>query len=545
MTDEQASVSLEDDVAKARCEDEHLYFTRYFFKQRQGIKFRVNWHHALIGDRVQDVIDGKIENLLITVSPGSSKTEMIVVNLIARGLALNPRSRFLHLSGSDTLASLNSSTARDIITSDEYQRFWPLKLADDSKAKKRWNVILNGQEAGGVYATALGGQVTGFRAGHMADGFQGALVIDDPIKPEDAFSRPKVDHANRRLVTTVKSRKANPKTPIILVMQRVGENDPVGFIEKGNLGLNFTHVRIPAVIDEAFVRSLDPKYQALVERGPQVNGRFSYWPYKEPIDQLLAMERGDGRDQNGARISRHVFTSQYQQAPVALGGNIIKGENFFRYTILPRILRRKIFADTAQKTKEQNDFSVFAEYGVGVDGLLYLLDQIRGKWEAPELQRRAIAFWQKCRARDVELFGQLRKLVVEDKSSGTGLIQTLRLPPYNIPIEPLERAKDKLTRVMDALPYQEARQIGVPENAPFTNDFVAECEAFTADDSHDFDDQVDPFVDAVDDMLQAGNKIKQWEQLGEKTPEEKTNGAQVRVNQKTRSLIAPTRTAKI
>ncbi len=501
------------ELAKLRCEEEHLFFTRYFFKQRQGIKFRVNWHHQLISDTIEDVITGKIKNVIITVSPGSSKTEIVVINLIARGLARNPRARFLHLSGSDSLASLNSATARDIITSDEYQQFWPLKIADDSKSKKRWNVLVNDQPAGGVYATSLGGQVTGFRAGHMTEGFQGAIIIDDPIKPEDAFSRSKLDAANRKLITTVKSRKANPATPIVIVMQRIAESDPVGFVEGGNLDGDWAHVKIPALIDDAYVKALDPKYQKLVTSAERDDkGRFSYWPYKEPLEQLLAMERGDGADQSGARISRHVFTSQYQQNPVALGGNIIKGEYFTRYTVLPKIKYRKIFADTAQKTKEHNDFSVFEEWGYGIDGKIYLLDMIRGKWEAPELQRRAIAFWNKAKARDIEYFGQLREMIVEDKSSGTGLIQTIKLMNH-IPIKAVERNKDKVTRVMDGLPYLEALQVAVPQDAPYTNDFVAECEAFTADDSHDFDDQVDPMLDAIDDLLSNRNKLKQWEAL--------------------------------
>lgn len=505
-----------DTVAQSQCETDHLFFSRYHFKARQNIKFLVNWHHRLIADVIDDVIAGVLKNVVITVSPGSSKTELVVINFIARGLAINPWARFLHLSGSDSLASLNSSTAREIVTSDEYQKFWPLKLADDASAKKRWNVLVNGNLAGGVYATSLAGQVTGFRAGHMAPGFQGAILIDDPIKPEDAFSRTKIDAANRKLLTTVKSRRANPDTPIILVMQRLAENDPVGFIEKGNVEGDWTFIKIPAVIDADYVKTLKPKYQTLVAESESVNGRFSYWPYKEPIQQLLSMERGDGSDQNGAKISRHVFTSQYQQSPVALGGNIIRGEYFHRYTILPKIKWRKMFADTAQKVKERNDFSVFEEWGLGVDGKIYLLDLIRGRWEAPELQRRAIAFWAKAKARDVEGFGQLREMPVEDKSSGTGLIQTLKMPPYNIPIKAIERVKDKLTRVMDGLPYIESGMVCIPAEASFTNDFIAENEAFTADDSHDFDDQVDPMLDAIDDFLQAGNTMKQWEALGSK-----------------------------
>jgi predicted phage terminase large subunit-like protein len=504
-------------LIRDECEVDHLFFTQYFFKLRQNIKFKVNFHHAIMADCVQGVIDGRIKNLVITVSPGSSKTELVVINLIARGLALNPWSRFLHLSGSDSLAGQNSATAREIVRSDEFQSLWPMHISEDADSKKRWNVMVNGQIAGGVYATSIGGQVTGFRAGHMASGFQGAIIIDDPIKPEDAFSRPKLERASRQLVTTVKSRKANPDTPIILIMQRIASHDPVGFIESGNLGRDWTFVKIPAVIDEKYLGTLDPKYRTMIDpQTPQVNGRQSYWPYKEPLDQLLAMERGEGTDQSGSRVSRHVFSSQYQQEPIMLGGNIIKGASFTRYKMLPKIKTRKIFADTAQKTKERNDYSVFACYGLGEDGRLYLIDLIRGKWEAPDLQQRASDFWKKHRLMPTENLGQLRKMHVEDKSSGTGLIQTLKLPPYNVQIEGIERTTDKLTRVMDALPYIEAGMICIPEDEGFTSDFISECEAFTADDTHDFDDQVDTLCDACMIMLSSENKIKQWEALAEK-----------------------------
>lgn len=507
-------------VEKDLCEREHLYFIRYFFMARQNIKFRVNWHHQLIADHLQKVIDGEIENLLITVSPGSSKTEIAVINFMARGLALNPRARFLHLSGSDSLASLNSATARDIILSDEFQKFWPMHIADDSSAKKRWNVELDGQIAGGVYATSLGGQITGFRAGHMADGFQGAIVIDDPEQPEIAFSKTKLEAANRRLITTVKSRRANPLTPIILIMQRIAEFDCAGFIESGNFEGNWTHIKIPALIDDAYVKTLDLKYQQLItESERDEKGRFSYWPYKEPLKQLLAMESGGGSDSNGQKISRHVMNSQYQQSPVALGGNIIKSEHFVRYKILPKLKHRMIFADTAMKTGERNDFSVFEEWGLAFDGKIYLLDLIRGKWEAPELQKRAIAFWRKCSAKDVEHFGQLRKMIVEDKASGTGLIQSIRTPEtiagqsiVRIPIEGIERNKDKFTRVNDALPYIEAGCVCIPEDSVYTNDFVSECESFTADDSHIHDDMVDCLIDAVMNLLSNG-LLRRWEQL--------------------------------
>lgn len=478
----------------------------------------MNWHHKVFSDAIQEVIDGKVKNLVVNVPPGSTKTEMFVISFIARGLALNPRARFLHLSASNELALLNSQTARDVVQSEEYQRFWRYSIADDSNAKGRWNIMLDGQKAGGVYATSTGGQVTGFRAGHMAPGFQGAIIIDDPLKPEDAFSKPKLDAANRKLLTTIKSRKANPNTPIVLVMQRIGENDPTAFIKAGNLPGKWKFITIPALIDENYIlENLDAKYHALVERTPQDDKkRFSYWPYKELVDELVKMESGEGIDQTGSRISRHVFASQYQQSPVALGGNIIKSSYIQRYKVLPQIKYRKIYGDTAQKTKEANDFSVFECWGLGIDNRIYLLDMIRGKWEAPELRKRAVDFWRKHANgpnTDITLIGSLREMIIEEMASGTGLIQDLKLPPLNIPIKGIIRTKDKLTRVMDALPYLESGMVYVPEDAPFTSDFVTECESFTADDTHAHDDQIDPMIDAIMDLLSTGNKLKTWESL--------------------------------
>lgn len=501
-------------IQKTLLEQDNLYFTRYFFKARQAASFRVNWHHAYITDCLRKVMTGEIENLVINVSPGSSKTELAIINLMAQSLAANPWCRFLHLTGADNLASLNSSTTRDIIRSEEFQKFWPLKIADDSDSKKQWNVMVGNQKAGGVYATSLGGQVTGFRAGHMADGFWGAILIDDPIKPEDAYSKVKLEAANRKLVSTVKSRRANPKTPIIIIMQRIAAMDPTGFVKAGGLPGKWTHIKIPALLTKDYIEALPDKYKRMIKDAEEdQSGRMSYWPYKEPLADLLSAERGEGTDLNGQRVSRFVFTGQYQQEPVALGGNIIKGEHFVKYKVLPRIKYRFIYADTAQKTNEWNDFSVFEEWGVGEDNKIYLLDLLRGKWESPELRSRAIMFWSKCKEREVLKFGSLRKLKVEDKSSGTDLIQSLHLPPYNIPIEGIERDKDKITRVMDALPYIESKQVCVPEDAPFTADFITECEAFTADDTHEFDDQIDPALDAIQDLLSANNKIKTWEAL--------------------------------
>ncbi|AIS96986.1 terminase-like family protein [Burkholderia thailandensis E254] len=497
--------AIERAVLKAKCERDHLFFSRYFFKHRQAIKFRVNWHHVLIADTVQRVIDGKLKNVVINVPPGSSKTELVAINLIARGLALNPRARFLHISYSDDLALLNSEAARDIVASAEYQALWPLEIADDAKSKKRWNVLVGGKKAGGVYAVSLGGQITGFRAGHMAEGWQGAIIIDDPLKVEDAYSKTNRNKANRKLLSTVKSRKANPDTPIIVIMQRLAEEDPTGFIKSGKLPGEWEFIEIPALITDAYVEKLPVHVRERVECTERdADGRFSYWPYKEPLHDLLASEKADP----------YVFNGQYMQRPSPLGGGIIQSGKFLRYGALPQLQYRKIFADTAQKTAERNDYSVFECWGLGYDNRLYLIDLVRGKWKAPELKRRAIDFWNKHAAIGADDPGApvLRQMKVEDKSSGTGLIQDIQAEG-GIPIEGIERVKDKLTRVMDVVSHIDAGNVGVPLDAPWVSDFLTECDSFTADDTHMHDDQIDPMVDAINDMLGGAKDLSVWERL--------------------------------
>ena len=190
------------------------------------------------------------------------------------------------------------------------------------------------------------------------------------------------------------------------------------------------------------------------------------------------------------------WLSLYQQSPIVVGGELIKGEWFKRYTTLPKLEYKKIFADTAQKKGKHNDYTVFECWGYA-DGNIYLIDLVRKKMESPELRRTANDFWNKHAQSDN---GRLREMCIEDKASGTGLIQDIKAHD-KIPIKAIQRNIDKLTRVQDVLTYIENGYVYIPENASFVSDFIAECEAFTADDAHDHDDQIDPLCDAIDNMI--------------------------------------------
>ncbi|RSE33393.1 phage terminase large subunit [Acinetobacter junii] len=491
---------LEMQLERERCEKEHLFFTRRFFLPRMGFKFSVNWHHEYIADKIDQVISGKVKNLVINVPPGSGKTELLT-NLIARGLARNARSRFLYLSYSQSLVEDVSATARNIVKSVDFQSLWPVKISTSTDAKSSWKTTVDGYDAGHVYSASMGGQVTGRRAGTLAnEGFTGAIILDDPLKPEDAFSKSARKKANRKILNTVNSRKAKSDTPIILIMQRLHVEDPTNFVMTGNVPGEWEQISIPALIDDDYIDQLPEHIRCKVPRDVErdQHGRQSYWPLKESLESLLQLEKG-GEDKDGATVSRYTFASQYMQNPKKLGGDLVKVEWFPRYVELPILKWRAIWADTAQKIKKHNDFSVFLCAGLGYDNNLYIIDVKRGKWEAPQLLKEAKSFINKHKESNTKI-GKLRYMAVEDKASGTGLIQTI-VKETTLPIRAIQRDEDKLSRTMDVILYVEDRRVFLPANAPWLLNYIEEIEGLTADWTHDHDDQWDPTIDAINDSL--------------------------------------------
>ena len=117
----------------------------------------------------------------------------------------------------------------------------------------------------------------------------------------------------------------------------------------------------------------------------------------------------------------------------------------------------------------------------------YMIDQIRGHWESPELLKRAALFWSQHN-REGDPVG---KFLVEEATAGPGLMQQLR--EMGIPTEGLTRVKDKAARVQDVLPYISNGLVFIPgqwnQHESWVDDFLNECAAFTQAMTHAHDDQ--------------------------------------------------------
>ena len=486
-------------------ESDFLMFCRFFFKVRLSYKMKINPHHVLMARTMERVFNGDIKRLIINVPPGYTKTEMCVIMFIAWSMAKRPKSKFIHVTYADTLVLENSLAVRDTIMTEEYQAMWPMDLRQDSKSKSTWK----NTSGGGLNARPAGGQITGLRAGQPDGDFSGAFIVDDPIKPDDRNSEKIVNNINARFNGTFRSRLMQERnTPMIVIMQRIAENDPSGFLLKGGTGEMWHHLSLPVMISSA-----DDNGNPV--EAPKQNTHARIIPHNLPDGPLWDFKH-DESEIESLRIDPFTFSAQYMQNPSPLGGGIFK-ESWWRYYPMGgiRFERRVIFVDTAQKTKEANDYSCFQCWGE-FENNIYLIDLIKGKWEAPELLRRARLFWNKHYGTGLaRTTGRLEYMGIEDKSSGTGLIQQLADPietsDIRIPVVAIPRHIDKLTRAQDAVPYIHAGRVLLPEGADFVLDYVSEFSLFSSDDSHLHDDQVDPTLDAISNMLgEKQNKGGVW-----------------------------------
>lgn len=463
-------------IERALCAASFSDFVQLAWPQIIPDRLKWGWHMDAVADHLMAVASGQINRLLVNVPPGTSKSTMIGVMYPAWlwGPGGQAHHRYIGAAHEQGLAVRDSRLMRELVTSPWYQERWPTALKGDQNEKLYFE-----NEGRGFRQACAVSSMTG-RRGHT-------VAWDDPLSPAKAHSEPARKEATRILTETVPTRLNDPiESAIIIVMQRVHEKDPSGYIITEGLG--YEHLCIP------------------MEYEPRPNKSTIGWkdPRTEP-GELLSPERFPQSviDRDKKAMGSYAWAGQMQQRPAPLGGGMFKGEWWRYYDSPPPIVWRGIWADTAQKTKEANDYSVFQCWGATEDGRAVLLDQIRGKWEAPELLEQARAFWAKHKA--VIGMGSLRSLSIEDKVSGTGLIQTLRRE--GVPVQGIQRGpgQDKTTRAMDAIPSIEAGLVWIPRNTPWLSDFLEETAAFP-NGAHD--DQVDPLCDAVSSViLRTGQKF--------------------------------------
>ncbi|HBR2153302.1 TPA: phage terminase large subunit [Klebsiella pneumoniae] len=528
-------------IIRSKSTKSFLNFTRIWFELIQGDRLLVNWHHRLMASKIDDLLAGRLvpRNLIINIPPGGTKTEFFSIHFPAYVNALVQEKRLkrfrnLNISFADTLVKRNSRRTRDIIASREYQEFWPCSFGVNQA--EEWEVKdERGRSIGQTVSRSSNGQITGGRGGYYGPEFSGMVMLDDYNKPVDMLSESRRKSANTLLVNTIRSRRGDKSkehpTPFVSIQQRLHTDDATGFMLAGGMGVPFHHVAIPAMIDEKYIQSLDEPWRSLCwetvkDTDSVVVGGvryWSYWPQMEDVNDLLQLWEKD----------RYTFLSQYQQNPMALTGGIIDTSWFRTYTTLPKLTHRAVYVDTnSGKVEDWLDYTVFTLAGMGVDGNLYIIDVVRGRWDPEDLLKKAEEVWEKWRMSGSMRVMPLRHMAIEEKQAGQGLITTLKKRSQTpgqlaIPVREIPRGtgQNKLVRCLNVIPQIKTGKVFVP--ATHTDDgqklssifyedgtiagstewvltAMTECAAFSADDSHDNDDILDTWMDAIDDNLISG-----------------------------------------
>jgi predicted phage terminase large subunit-like protein len=461
-------------------EEDFFEFVKWVFEVIYRKPFIANWHHKTLCQIMMDIYDGKLHHTLINIPPRYSKTEIVIKMFPAWCYAKNPKCNFFHVSYSDDLALDNSSSVKKIIESVEFQERWCVPLKKDSTAKKKWKT----EEDGEFGATASGGQVTGFGAGVLgATEFSGAFLIDDPIKPDDAKSDTIRNSINRRFDETFISRLNDKSTPMIIIMQRLHEEDPTGYLLDGNTELKFTHINLPA-INEDGPSKYDPR---------QVGEALWSFKHNEEDMELMRIK------------SAMVYAGQYQQRPAPKEGNIFQDKHVHFYKTLPENIYFKVhswdmtFKEQSKSKKGKVDYVVGTEWGkqAGSDRLYLFPDMVREKMGFSKTLKTVHEFARK--------HPDYKAILIEDKANGSGIIDMLSKqytdeegniwPKLRRVIE-VEPNGSKQERLEGQIPMYEAKEIWLPHPsiAPWIEDYINEHKVFPNGKN---DDQVDSGTQAI------------------------------------------------
>jgi predicted phage terminase large subunit-like protein len=364
------------------------------------------------------------------------------------------------------LATKLGNDCRAVLQSAWYQRVFPRMRISHIKNTEA-EVITT--RHGSRFAASVGGSLTG-RGGDI-------IIIDDPLKPQDAYSDSKRESVNDWFDNTVFSRLDDKLTgKIIVVMQRLHLNDLTGKLSRGFD--EWTVLSLPAIAERDEPIQIGEKRYYYRKVGDLLH------PEREPMDVLESIR---------AQLGPDIFAAQYQQNPVAPGGNMIKRHWVRRYENLPvRTSSMHVLQswDTASKEGEQNAWTVCTTWYVH-EGRYYLVDVLRDRFDYPTLKERAIAH------------ARLHKpttILIEDTGVGTALLPEVR--NCGFAVIAVQVGHNKQTRMSVQSAKFASGQVHFPQWAPWLEDLEAELFAFPGS---RYDDQVDSVSQALGHQIQVSS----------------------------------------
>lgn len=442
-----------------------------------GTLYLQNWHIYAIAHEVMALVEGRNNRLIVNVPPRYLKSIIFSVALPAWLLGHDPTLRIVCVSYSNELAARFARDFRRVIESPWYKALFPATRVSKSKNTETETVTTAN---GGRFSTSIEGGLTG-RGGQW-------LIIDEPMKQTDAESETARERVREWFFVTALNRLDNKqKGVIVVVMQRLHQQDLAGILmEKGG----YRVLRLRAIAEEP--QSIDLGHGRIYWR----KAGEALHPRLEPLHHLELIKSGMGS---------RAFQAQYQQEPVPPEGELIKASWFGKYSSVPiqnHQTTTVISVDTAAKATEMADYSVMTVWRYEKKTRLsFLLAVVRERLEYPDLRRKIIALYN---------LHSPEYLLIEDKGSGTSLIQDLKREGIHaIPIVP---KLEKVLRVQGITPQIERGEVLLPPAAPWLEEFLAEIVCYPQGKNNDQVDSLSQYLGWVFDGTRrtAGSVTGNW-----------------------------------
>lgn len=465
---DMSELSLEE-LAAAKRQDFATFFLLCFQTLHSGADFHDNWHIGFMARMLQDCQGGRILRLIINIAPRHLKSLLASVALPLFILGHNPSARIMCLSYGQDLADKLARDRLTIARSSWYQALFPgTRLSSERQAVSEFTTTAHGY----CIATSIGGTVTGRGADF--------IIVDDPLKPEDALSDVLRKRVNDYYSNTLYSRfDDKTKGCMILIGQRLHQDDLFGHVTHME---PWTILSLPSIAQQDEVFEFDTLFGK--QRVERKAGDILH-PERESAEMLEHLRN---------MLGPYNFAGQYLQAPTPFGGGIVKDAWLLRYqphetpTHFDQIVQSW---DTATKASELSDYSVCTTWGIR-DRHLYLLNVYRARLDYPDLKQAV---------RDqMRLFGAT-VVLIEDKSSGTQLIQELSRDGVH-GIQPYKPELDKLMRMHAQTGTIQSGFVHIPVDAHWLPDYLDELTTFPAS---RFNDQVDSTSQALDWFKRLGD----------------------------------------
>ncbi|MCH5373497.1 MAG: phage terminase large subunit [Planctomycetes bacterium] len=453
MNDLTARERFAANMAALLRDDLSSYVHRAFLELYPGTSFLVAYYIRAICHQLERVANGEVRRLLILLPPRHLKSHCASVAFSIWYLARNPSKSVVGASYNADLAQTFSAQARRLIEASWHRAAFPHLQLDPRKASaEELRIRLSG---GRRIATSVGGTFTGKGAD--------LIIIDDPIKADDAFSETRRDDVFNWITSTVISRFNDPKRgAMIVAAQRLHVDDlPGRLLEMGGWEV----LELPAI--------------AVASQDVDI-GSGLVWPRQR--GELLHPERIDDATlvQIRTELGSAAFAAQYQQQPAPAEGHLIRPEWFGGYDHpLPRHGYEAVIQswDLAVVPGNTNDYTVCTTWGL-IGDHIDLVDVTRIRLEMPDIERLAIKLRKKWTP---------NLIVIEASHTGLGLYQYLRRREIREARTSTPRGT-KAERMVILTPMLEAGQVRLPKYAPWLGPFLEECGQFP---QGKFDDQVD------------------------------------------------------